>query len=205
MKITLQVDGREMTFSKEELTAILEEHFTQTAKKDKIFIRRPTEGVPFEVNPRVIDQKFFQEKRKDVDQEKTRRLILEAFAKMDENPERHGKPFKTLIPEKLRRQKDVEDLMNYFPKKLGGHVADWVEQALEWAQRIANGESWKDVCNKADTALCFRLIVWKNGSIRLVGGSLLNHNSCSASDVCTVDCFGDTRIYNAVPLIVLPV
>ena len=74
------------------------------------------------------------------------------------------------MPEKTWRSKRVANLKK-IANKLGDHCADWVEQALEWAQRIANGESWEDICNKRDTANWYRMVVWKENLLRLVGGS----------------------------------
>lgn len=41
-------------------------------------------------------------------------------------------------------------------------MINWVQQAFEWAQRISNGESWEDVCNKEGNIKYERLIIWKN-------------------------------------------
>jgi len=76
-------------------------------------IVRPTEGVPFEVNPLAIDQRLFQTKRNDESQEETRQWILEAFAEAKANPEKYGKTFYTLIPEKKWIYKSVPNLLNF--------------------------------------------------------------------------------------------
>ena len=86
--------------------------------------------------------------------------------------------------------------------KLGDHNADWVEQALEWAQRISNGESWEVICNNADTANWYRMIIWKNGYARLVGGSRNRSNVFPASDVHNYD-YDSYGIIYTVPLVVL--
>ena len=96
-------------------------------------IQRPTEGIPFPVNPLGIDRKLFQEERKDPRQEETRQLILQAFTKVDEYPEKYGKPFNTLMPKKTWDWKTVNEL-GKLATELGNHEADWVEQAIEWAQ-----------------------------------------------------------------------
>ena len=80
-------------------------------------------------------------------------------------------------------------------------MADWVEQALEWAQRICNGESWKVVCNKADTANWYRLVVWKSGYTRLVGGSHNLFSNDPASYVFRDDCSSSSKLYYTVPLV----
>lgn len=128
----------------------------------------PTEGKWFRIDPLSIDQNLFKEKREDSCQEETRQLILEAFEKMKEDL-KYTKPFRTIILKKTWRYRTVGELKE-LAKKIGDHNVDWVEQALEWAQRIANGESWEDICNKNDTTNCYRLVVWKNGRARLVGG-----------------------------------
>lgn len=207
-QITLLVNGVEMTFTEEELTAILKEHFNKAKPKQQETkpqqetskpIRGPQEGVPFEVNPNGIDQSPFQVKRKDSKQEAMRQLILEAFTRKDENPEKYGKPFKTLMPAKTWEWKTVGELKE-LATKLGDHVADWVEQALEWAQRIQNGETWEAICNEPDTAKWYRLVQWKNGYYRLVGGSHLGGDYCPAFDVSYNICHAD---YYTVPLVVL--
>lgn len=185
--ITLPINGREMTFSREELIAIIEEHFREeTAKTAKAEVRAkptkvkatdfevaqaPTEGKCFEVNPMEIDRSLFQEKRSDSQQEHTRQYILEAFDEVDKHPERYAKSFKTLRPKKTwDGYKTVRELKQY-AKKLGGHHGNKTEKALEWAQRLNNGEAWEAICNDPDTAEWYELVDWKNGYSKVVGGS----------------------------------
>lgn len=205
MKVTLQVNGREMTFSEQELIAIVEKHLASKPTKQVTTVKvaqTPTEDEWFEVNPRAIDQKLFQEKREDSQQEETRQLILEAFAEVKSNPERYGRAFKTMMPKKTWSSKTVVELKK-LACKLGDHNADWVEQALEWAQRIANGESWEDICNNRDTANWYRLVVWKSGYVRLVGGSRNNYSVIPASDILSSDYYDFCNLNDAVPLVVL--
>ena len=141
----------------------------QVKPKETKVARIPTEGKWFKVNPLAIDQNLFKEERENSMQETTRQYILEAFEEMKMNS-KYAKPFKTMIPKKTWETKSVEELKK-LAQRLGNHNADWVEQALEWAQRISNGESWDEICNKQDTANWYRLVVWKCGYARLVGGS----------------------------------
>lgn len=202
MKVTLQIDGKKRTFSNVENISIEEENVKSSAE-DKTYkvSQKPTEGQWFEVKPLAIDQTLFQKKRKDTRQEATRQLILEAFAEMKNNPKKYGKNFKTMMPKKDWSSKTVAEL-KAMACKLGDHNADWVEQALEWAQRIANGEGWKTICNDADTANWYRLVVWKNGYARLVGGSV-NCDYDPASGVYNDNCYDDDDIFDTVPLVVL--
>ena len=202
MKVTLQVNGQEMTFSEKELIAIVEKHLSsETTQKTTMakVAQKPTEDAWFEVKPQAIDQKLFKNKRKDNRQEVTRKLILEAFTEMKDNPEKYGKNFKTMMPKKTWTSKTVAQSKE-MASEMGDHNANWVEQALEWAQRIANGESWEDLCNAKDTANWYRLVVWKNGYARLVGGSVCSNDFIPASSVfCYV--YGD--LFVTVPLVVL--
>lgn len=136
----------------------------------------PTVGKLFEVKPLEIDRRNFE---KHVRFEFGSRedwalsLIREAFAKVDRQPERYSFPFYTLIPEmnwEYHKLKSREELKAY-ANDLGGEMADWIVQALEWAQRIDNGETWENVCTRFDPIIYSRLIGWREGDdVRLVGG-----------------------------------
>lgn len=204
MKVTLLVGGREKTFSEEELTAILEKYFSNVASEEANHevVQKPEEGKWFEVNPETINQKLFEERRKDSQQEEARKLIQEAFAAVKSNPEKYASSFKTLMSEKTWNYKTVAELKE-LATILRDHMADWVEQALEWAQRIQNGESWETLCNDVDTANCYRLIAWKNGYTRLVGGSRKFSNNIPASGVSNGNYYSDDELSNTVPLVVL--
>lgn len=205
MKITLPIHGRERTFSEKELIAILEKYFSNEATEQATTAKVaqvPTEDQWFEVNPQTINQSLFKKNRKDERQERTRKLILEAFAEVKSSPEKYGRKFKTMMPKKTWTSKTVAELKQ-LACEFGNHNADWVEQALEWAQRICNGESWEAVCNNADTANWYRLVVWKNGYARLVGGSRHDDNYFPASDDLSDDYFSFNSFDNTVPLVVL--
>jgi len=205
-KVTLTVHGRERTFSEQELVAILEKHFSNEATEQVSTAKLaqvPTEGKWFEVNPQSINQNLFQKRREDWRQERTRQIIQEAFAEADKQPKKYDSPFCTLIPKKnWNDYKTVEELKEY-AKNLGGLMADWVEQALEWAQRISNGESWETICNNSDTAKWYRMIVWQNGDARLVGGSRNRDHDFPTSGVYDYDYYSYNRLFNTVPLVVL--
>jgi hypothetical protein len=203
-KITLQVDGREMSFTEQELIAIVKEHLSKDTTKQTTtaqVAQKPTENKWFEVKPQTIDQRLFEKKRKDNRQERTRQLILEAFAEMKEYPEEYGKNFKTMMPKKTWDWITAAQLKE-MASKLGDHNADWVEQALEWAQRISNGESWKAICNDRDTANWYRLIVWKKGYNRLVGGGINYSNLPPASCVSNDNFNNNVVLKFTVPLVV---
>lgn len=218
MKVTLQLsDGREMTFVEQELIAIVEKHFSNEATKQEQTTEvaktehepktyevadTPTEGKVFKVNPLAIDQNLFKKKRKDIRQKVTRRIILKAFAELKKNPEKYGKNFKTMMPKKEWSTKTVAQLKE-MACKLGDHNADWVEQALEWAQRIVNGDSWEAICNDMDTANWYRLVVWKNGYARLVGGSREGVFNVPASVVGNYDYYDNLNCRDTVPLVVI--
>ena len=161
----------------------------------------PTEGKMFEVNPLQIDRSLFSKPKKG-QEEWTRKIIQEAFVEVDKNPERYWASFYTLIPAKTWIGfKTVTELEEY-AKDAGDHMADWVEQALEWAQRISNGESWEAICSKPDDASWKRLAIWKNNHCRLVGDSRYSNTSYPATDLGN-GCDPTTRLYHTVPLVVI--
>ena len=205
-KITLLLsDGRKMTFSTEELVAIVEEHLSIKAIKQTItskIAQKPTENEWFEVKPQSINQKLFKEKRKDPKQEKTRQLILEAFSQMENNPRKYGKDFKTLMPKNSWGSKKTVTELKHLACMLGDHNADWVELALEWAQRISNGETWESICNNIDPSQCFRIIVWKDGYCRLTGGSMLFKGYAPVSIISDYSLYDTTALSLTVPLVV---
>lgn len=171
----------------------------------KIFFKRiqkPMEGIYFNVNLATINQATFNKERKDKKQEKTRKIILEALEEAKNNPEKYSRPFKTIIPKKDWKIKTIEELIE-FSNNYNGHIADWVEQALEWAQRISNGEKWKDICNEPDRVSYYRIIIWKNGSPRIVGGSYRSESKYPACDIGNYDFCLDNEIKDTVPLIVV--
>lgn len=163
-------DGRKETFDCVASFNVTEEQANEECHASEA-VQAPTEGKPFEVNPLGIDRSKFEKTMSDRQQERTRQIILEAFAEVDKHPEKYASSFYTLIPEKKWYDKKTYAELEVYANDLGGVVADWVEQALEWAQRICNGESWEDICNKRDTANYLRAILWKNGYYRLIGGT----------------------------------
>lgn len=200
MKFTFEVDGREVTLSYDELEAIVREKFTtKDAVED---CETPTEGKAFSINPMAIDRGLFSQNRKDKRQERTRQLILEAFTEVDANPEKYAKPFKTMIMKKTwDSSKTLKELMEMAGKV--GDLADWVEQAMEWAQRIANGETWERICNKVDKIDWRRVVMWKDGYLRAVGGSPRLNYKYPASEVWNFVYDPNSNLYYMVPLVVL--
>ena len=191
-------DGRKETFSDVASFNVTEEKITNSD-----VVQTPTEGKLFEVKPLGIDRSKFEKPKSNNQQEWTRKIINKAFTEVDKNPEKYAYVFYTLIPEKKwNGYKTVKELKEY-ANELGGLMADWVEQALEWAQRIFNGESWEAICNNADTANWYRMISWNDGSYRLVGGSRNSINDFPASDVSSGGYHSNSRIYITVPLVVL--
>lgn len=207
IKFIMQIGDKRMTFFPKDLKSILEKVFCvdNTPQKEKEDIQisvQPTEGIPFEVNPLKIDINLFNEERNDNEQEYVRKMIVHAFTCVFNYPSRYGRPFKTLRPEKKWDVITLNEMRNV-ASTLGDHMADLTEQALEWAQRIANGETWEDVCNKADTSNWFRVVNAYDGYAWVFGGS--TKAKCFESASCTEceDYAIDERILYAVPLVVL--
>lgn len=163
-------------------------------------VKKPVEGEWFEVKPAHIDQKMFDQERSDWRQERTRRLIKAAFYQLEATPE-YYQSFKTLIPSKDWNGKTVSELKEIANAK-GDRMADWFEQALEWAQRIFNGETWEAVCNQPDDITHSRMIFEGKARIGLVGGKKGTKNATSATDYTTHGYIEKRKFFDAVPLIV---
>ena len=195
-------DGRKEIFDSVASFNIIEEKNINEECYSSVVTQTPTEGQFFKVNPLGIDRRKFEKPISNRQKERTRQIIQEAFAEVDKNPEKYACEFYTLIPKKEWHgyRKVVE--LNAYASNLGGMMADWVEQALEWAQRICNGESWDTICINADMAKWCRVIRWKNGSYRLVGGSRLYGNCIEASYILHYNYSSIDRFDFAVPLVV---
>lgn len=185
-KILLSINDVEIVLTRKKLISLLEQHFDFTSElQDKI-------SWNYIVVPNSINQEVFRKQRKDERQERTRQIILSAFMAMQKNPDKYTKSFEILIPKKEKSSQTVKKMIE-MSGKIGDHIADWVEQALEWAQRISNGEAWEDICNNPDKQDWFRLIIWKNGKARIVGNS--NRSNVNLyipySSVSNLDCLPD--------------
>lgn len=163
--------------------------------------KAPTEGKMFEVNMAKISKSLFRKRKNDWRQEKTRKCIIEAFKEVDMFPEKYGTVFYTYIPGKKWNIEKTMFEFEQYANALGGCMSNWVEQALEWAQRISNGETWEEVCNYIDTANFFRVIIGKNSSYVIVGGSRNAHYGCPASSIHDVSCENFMWHNMVVPLI----
>lgn len=153
----------------------------QTPKTAEV-LKRPTEGEWFYVDPAGINWELFQEERADSEEEEARRTILEARAEVEKNPEEYGKPFETLMPTiDWEGEKTVAELLEQ-AYQLGEAPLYWVWQALEWAQRLINGETWYDICKAVDSDW-YKIAIWKDGCPHLVGGSRDCSSLCPATGV----------------------
>jgi len=135
-------------------------------------ITRPAEEVWFDVIPLSIDQSLFTEVRKDEKQELTRQWILWAFSKLNQNPERYGKPYQTMIPEKDWLEEKMACELEDIAEKKGSQMGWLLEQILEWPQRICNGESWEELCNRKDKSKWPRIVLKYPDALeyKVVGG-----------------------------------
>ena len=193
---TLQVDGRELSL--EEVEAIVREHFSK--KEEAKTILKPMEGIPFEVKPLSINWDLFATERTAVNQENARRLILMAYDQVKKYPEKYAQPFKTIMPIKVWDYASMWFLTRV-AEHMGGDVTDMVEWALQLAQRLHNGETWDDVCEKPDTANWYRVV--KEKSYYFVGGSRkLKHTFPASRLGCAYYGYNGELNY-AVPLVTL--
>lgn len=191
--ITLQINGEQRTYSEEELTSILEEYYSVKAE-------RPAEGIWYQINPRAINRGIFENKRIDENQERVRRLILEAFAEVDKNS-KYSEPFEIMIPIRTKDFHFEQEIKN-FANQIGDSQTNWIEQALEWAQRISNGETWESLCNKPDYNKWFRLIIGKNDQSWLIGGCCEYQVSRPTTYISGSANYFESRLWTTVPSVV---
>ena len=161
----------------------------------------PQKGKWFNVNPLEIDKGLFQKRKKDPEQEKTRRLILEAFNEFESNPFKYKRNFRTMVPKRGVGSRPVQQFFD-IAEKLGKHNADWVEQALIWAQMIANGETWEAICNLKDNANFYRLVKCKDGYAHRVGGTRHVDDDKTATSVSRSGYRPTDMVYRTRPVIV---
>lgn len=206
------VHGRIRHFSQKEIEAILEKHIPKECLLPERFevAEKPTDGKCFKVEIAKINFSLFWKKRSDEQQERTRKLILEAFIEVLKKPEKY-EVFYLLIPEKEwvygdKKDTTVEEQMN-FAERIGGYTGTWIEEALGWAQQITNGagtnKAWQTVCNNPDTLKWYRLRIWKNGKARLGGGSSEIDDVSPASDNVYYDYNSKSNLRSVVPSVVL--
>ena len=151
-------------------------------------VLRPEKGKWFEVNPSTINQKLFQKKREDPQEERVRKLILDAFAEAKRKPEKYSKKFQTLILKKKWKQKTIKEFRE-IATSLDGFIANWIHFGFTCAQRIQNGEGW----NEVDEVV---VVTDKDGYLLLVGGQ----NGYGLNN--SIDCiYGSLTSISDVPLI----
>lgn len=159
-------------------------------------------------NGMEIDSKSdFLQSRIDKKQDIARRRILKAIKEVKKNPYKYGEVFYLLIPKKEwvyrgKTQKTIEE-QNKFAENLGGFTSNWITEPLVWAQRTINGESWKTVCNDPDTLKRYRIVIWENGEVKLVGGASEKHDHVPASAVRSYVYHSSGRLNGAVPSVIL--
>ena len=200
IKITLHVDRREVILSENDIVGLVRANYS---KKNAKSVKTLTEGRRFEVNPKTINRKFFKKERKDLRQEETRELILEAFAKVDANPKKYGRIFETVDLKKIWESKTWKELKDLV-REVADHEADWVEQCLIWGQVISNekgkDKAWQTICNNPDTKDLFNIITWKDGYGRIVGGSVRFEIDYPASYVNSNEYHDDSISSYSMPL-----
>lgn len=160
----------------------------------------------YKVTPHLISRTLFKNPRRDPWQEQLRCLINDAFEEVDKNPYApYTKTFYVLIPDKIWNKPVKVYTLNNYACELGDGMASWIEQALEWAERISNGESWQSLCDTVDKTKWYRLIIWKNNKYISVGGSSKN-NTChvkthlQSHELSQKSHFDET--YDTVPVVV---
>ena len=114
----------------------------------------------------AIKRRKFLFKRLDPSQEVIRKLIRQALKEAKKN-KGHYSSFELMVPEQ-HLGNGLDSMING-AKSYHAEIANWIEQALEWAYRISEGESWKSLCNEPDDSEFFRVIFWKDDEVAFIG------------------------------------
>ena len=174
MKVTMIVNGQEITYANVQDIKIIEETDKKADGNTTLLEDHPLiQGDWFYVCPKQIDRKLF-EKELEGRGNPARRLILEAFEELEKNPSQYARDFKVRIPKSPTsfHEKRYNEIARTL-KESDEHIANWVELALMWAQRIHNGEPWEVLHNYMFTVSKYpRFIIWKDGFVANAGGSL---------------------------------
>ncbi len=186
---------RILDLTHEQIEAIANNYFAKVTQ-------RPERGMKFSVDAKRLNNALFEIPRTDEEQENARQIIVEALNQVKKNPEKYAKPFKTTTPCGFWPFITAGELA-ILAKEFGDHMADWVEQALEWAQRISNGESWQAVCNDADSNYYYRAVMWENGCVRMIGGARRVRDDSSATKMLKHDFKTDDYMGYTIPLVVM--
>lgn len=155
------------------------------------------------VKPLEIEQQQFHRPRKDESQECLRQMILEAFVELERKPEIFGQPFTIIIPSKTWEGGKKVCELKEISSSIGDHMANWVEMSLTWANQISKSKrNWDKLSNCPDESEWFRLIVWKDGCTRLMGGSSYTQQTHTMTDIFSVSYGLQEKLYDTVPAVV---
>jgi hypothetical protein len=179
MSITLTIDGKNESFTEQQLSDIVSWYY-------RVHNPEPQVGVPLLVCPLGINRELFNVEKNDGWQEETRKAIRWAFGYLDREP-KYKKNFYATVSENAINSANshewkergwVKDGFLDYPQDPVYHIADAVEFFLLIAQRIQNGETWEKICNEPDR-FPYRQVVFEKGGrwesdLRVVGGSVID-------------------------------
>lgn len=206
--------GHEKTLSAAQLTEIVKKFFEDKSAELVSSLRiaaTPKEGELFIVSPSKIDKTLFLKERENAKQEAVRKIILKAIGEMEKNP-KYQEVFATLVPLKTWNTVNMSQF-NSIANCYEGTISNWCEQALEWAQRISNGESWEKICNQPDSLMWYRIVIWRDKRYRIIGGarqsSINNENPPTEITIApeivpvTKNISSGNRLLEVVPLVTI--
>lgn len=139
------------------------------------YAKKPKAGHKFCVDLQSIDVEKIEKMPCKVYYEGIKKVVLYALKLAQVMPAKYGNRFYTYIPylEELEFDDfkfEVVSQLVEFGSKIGDHCADWIEQGLEWAQRIQNGEDFVSLCEIQDAIEYSRIVVFDDDMLWNVGG-----------------------------------
>ena len=130
-----------------------------------------------DVEPHTINQDLFSNYQGTYSDTFSFELIKEALNEFNNDPEKYAKSFHVFIPNsfpKIYRIGYSKTYLNDFEAQaeidFGGHIANWVELGLIFAQIISSTGSFTPVFGFPDKlGTHYKLFIWKNGNARMCG------------------------------------
>lgn len=155
---------------------------------------------PFEIGMREFSKIRFNHAEESEREENIRRLLCEAFCEVKRHPT-YQRRIEIVIPEKVYSVQTGYE-MEKMSQSMGGHIADWVELSLYWAQKIQE-KGW-NLCHEQDDNPFYRIVVWKNGKYRLIGGAKKTGDVSYKTHIGFFYYEKWDEFFNSVPLIAIP-
>lgn len=131
----------------------------------------------YDVEPHTINQDLFYNYHGPYSDNSSFQLIKEALNELNNNPEKYAKPFYVFIPFRNPKTHGIgtskihlSDFIAQAEEDFGGHIVNWVELGIIFAQIISKADSFVPVFAFPDKlGTYYKLFISKNGNAKICG------------------------------------